>query len=141
MRDRALVLVKPQTYMNSSGAPLRIVASWYKVPPEELLVVSDDLDLPFGKLRMRRSGSSGGHNGLKSVIAHFGGNFPRLRVGIGRDGESEAIGRVLGRFSEMEQRVLPSIVAAGADGIERWLDAGTEAAMQFVNAWTLPEPA
>src|SRR5579875_390422 len=85
------LLVKPQTYMNNSGSPLRLIASWYKIPPERLLVISDDLDLPFGKLRMRRSGSSGGHNGLKSIIACFGEEFPRLRIGIGREAGAEAI--------------------------------------------------
>jgi PTH1 family peptidyl-tRNA hydrolase len=136
LRERELLLTKPQTFMNSSGSPLRIIASWYKVPPERMLVVSDDLDLPFGKLRMRRSGGSGGHNGLKSIIALFGEDFPRLRIGIGRDHEGEAIDRVLGKFSEMERAELPAIVGAGADSVERWLDDGIDAAMQFANAWT-----
>ena len=138
LRERGLLLAKPQTFMNNSGSPLRIVASWYKVPPESLLVISDDLDLPFGKLRMRRSGSSGGHNGLKSIITYFGEEFPRLRVGIGRDHDGEAIGRVLGKFSEVEQAALPAIIGAGADAVERWIDAGVEPAMQFANSWTLP---
>jgi len=136
MRERNLLLVKPQTFMNNSGSPLKIVASWYKVPPERMLVISDDLDLPFGKLRMRRSGSSGGHNGLRSIITYFGEEFPRLRIGIGRDGEGEAIDRVLGKFSEVEQRALPSIVEASADSVERWLNDGIEPAMQFANSWT-----
>jgi peptidyl-tRNA hydrolase, PTH1 family len=136
MRERNLLLVKPQTFMNNSGSPLKIVASWYKVPPERMLVISDDLDLPFGKLRMRRSGSSGGHNGLRSIITYFGEEFPRLRIGIGRDGEGEAIDRVLGKFSEVEQRALPSIVEASADSVERWLSDGIEPAMQFANSWT-----
>jgi peptidyl-tRNA hydrolase, PTH1 family len=136
MRERDMLLVKPQTFMNNSGSPLKIVASWYKVPPERMLVISDDLDLPFGKLRMRRSGSSGGHNGLRSIITYFGEEFPRLRIGIGRDGEGEAIDRVLGKFSEVEQRALPSIVEASADSVERWLSDGIEPAMQFANSWT-----
>jgi PTH1 family peptidyl-tRNA hydrolase len=136
VRERNVLLVKPQTYMNSSGSPLRLIASWYRVSPERMLVISDDLDLPFGKLRMRRSGSSGGHNGLKSIIGLFGEEFPRLRIGIGRDSEHEAIGRVLGKFSDMERTSLPSIVEAAADAVERWLDAGTDAAIQLANAWT-----
>jgi peptidyl-tRNA hydrolase, PTH1 family len=141
MRERDLLLLKPQTFMNSSGSPLRIIASWYRVPPERMLVVSDDLDLPFGKLRLRRGGSSGGHNGLRSIIALFGEDFPRLRLGIGRDQESEAVGRVLGKFSEVEQAELPAIVEAGADSVERWLSDGIEAAMQYANPWTPPARA
>ena len=136
VRDRNVLLVKPQTYMNSSGSPLRLIASWYRVSPERMLVVSDDLDLPFGKLRMRRGGSSGGHNGLKSIIGLFGEDFPRIRIGIGRDSEHEAIGRVLGKFSDMERTALPSLVGAAADAVERWLDDGIDAAIQFANSWT-----
>lgn len=137
LRERDLLLIKPQTFMNNSGSPLRIIALWYRVPPERMLVISDDLDLPFGKMRMRRSGGSGGHNGLRSIIEYFGEEFPRLRIGIGRDHESEAIGRVLGKFSEMEQAALTSIIGAAADSVERWLTDGIEAAMQYANSWTL----
>lgn len=122
--------------MNASGSPLRIIASWYRVPPERMLVVVDDLDQPFGKLRMRRNGGSGGHNGLKSIIALFGEDFPRLRVGIGRGREADAIDRVLGSFSEAERAELDTIVAAAADGVERWLTEGPDPAIQFVNAWS-----
>ena len=136
LRERELLLAKPQTFMNNSGSPLKIIASWYRVPPERMLVVSDDLDLPFGKLRMRRGGTSGGHNGLKSIMTYFGEEFPRLRIGIGRDHDSEAIGRVLGKFSEVERQALPAILAAAADAAERWLTDGIEAAMQYANPWT-----
>ena len=81
---RDLVLVEPQSYMNESGVPARLVASWYRVPAERTLVVYDELDLPFGRLRMRAGGSSAGHNGMKSIIAYFGTEVPRLRIGIGR---------------------------------------------------------
>ncbi len=140
MRERGVLLVKPQTYMNNSGSPLRLIASWYKIPPERLLVISDDLDLPFGKLRMRRSGSSGGHNGLKSIIACFGEEFPRLRIGIGREAGAEAIDHVLGKFSETERHVLSAIIAASADAVERWLSDGLDAAIRYANSWTLPTP-
>jgi PTH1 family peptidyl-tRNA hydrolase len=133
-----LILVKPLSYMNDSGTPLRRVAAWWKVPPADLLVVSDDLDLPFGRLRMRRSGGSGGHNGLKSVIAHFGEDFPRLRVGIGRSGE-DAIDHVLSTFDPAEEGLLGAIVAAAAEGVLCWLDEGPGAAMNLVNGWE-PSP-
>jgi len=130
----ALVLVKPLSFMNDSGLPLARIAAWWKTLPHDLLVVSDDLDLPFGRLRMRGSGGSGGHNGLKSVIAQFGEDFPRLRVGIGR-GRSDTIDYVLANFSGEEERELETVVAIAADGVERWLARDTTGAIQLVNAW------
>ncbi len=130
---RRLVLVKPTSFMNLSGAPVRLIASWYRTPPEGILVVSDDMDLPFGRLRMRAKGGHGGHNGLRSIIATVGEDFPRLRVGVGRP-EYDSIDHVLSPFSAAERAELPAIVAAAADGVERWLALGIEAAMQFTNA-------
>ncbi len=121
--------------MNESGRPLQRLAAWWKVPPGELLVVSDDLDLPFGRLRMRRSGGSGGHNGLKSIIEHFGEGFPRLRVGIGRGGGDDTIDYVLSTFDALEEQRLGEIVEAAARGVLSWLDEGPEAAMNLVNGW------
>jgi PTH1 family peptidyl-tRNA hydrolase len=131
---RGVVLVKPLSYMNESGMPLARIARWWKVPPEELLVVSDDLDLPLGRLRMRAAGGSGGHNGLKSVIEWFGEEFPRLRVGIGR-GEDDAIDHVLSTFTpEEEQRLSPALDKA-ADGVIEWLERGIIEAANGVNGW------
>jgi PTH1 family peptidyl-tRNA hydrolase len=135
---RDLVLLKPLSFMNDSGTPLQRVAAWYKIPPERILVVSDDLDLPFGRLRMRASGGSGGHNGLRSIISYFGEEFPRLRIGIGRSG-FDAVDHVLSPFDEAEWAQLPQIVAAAGDGVERWLTGGIVAAMQQVNAWQVPQ--
>lgn len=133
-RGRRAILVEPQAYMNESGPPTLGIATFYKVPPERMLVVVDELDLPFGTLRLRAGGSSGGHNGLKSLIACFGESFPRLRVGIGRSrDESDAIDRVLGAFSDEEAAALPDIVARAADGVALWLDQGIVAAMNRVN--------
>ncbi|MFY9779988.1 MAG: aminoacyl-tRNA hydrolase [Candidatus Baltobacteraceae bacterium] len=141
---RKLVLVEPLSYMNESGRPLARIAAWWKVAPAELLVVSDDLDLPFGRLRMRRSGGSGGHNGLKSVIEHFGEGFPRLRVGIGRGAADDAIDHVLSTFDALEEQRLGEIVEAAARGVLCWLDEGGDAAMNLVNgwqpSWTTQEP-
>jgi PTH1 family peptidyl-tRNA hydrolase len=130
---RDLVLLKPLSFMNESGVPLQRVAAWYKVPPERILVVSDDLDLPFGRLRMRASGGSGGHNGLRSIITQIGEGFPRLRVGIGRS-SLEAIDHVLSPFDQAEWGELPAIVASAADGAERWLADGIVPAAQQVNS-------
>jgi PTH1 family peptidyl-tRNA hydrolase len=131
---RNVVLVQPLSFMNESGGPLGRVASWWKAEPADVLVISDDLDLPFGRLRMRASGSSGGHNGLKSIIARFGDGFPRLRIGIGR-GRSETIDYVLSNFSVEEERALPELIDVAAEGVRRWLERGPIDAIQYVNGW------
>jgi PTH1 family peptidyl-tRNA hydrolase len=133
-RSHDAILVEPQSYMNLSGRPVQSIATFYKVPPQRILVVVDDLDLPFGTLRMRADGSSGGHNGLKSLIEVFGQDFPRLRIGIGRGHDPDAVDRVLGNFSESESKELPSIVERAVEGVETWLTAGVTAAMNRVNA-------
>ena len=129
---RKLALVEPHTFMNNSGVPLRIIASWYRTPPESLLVIYDDMDLPFGKIRMRPFGGHGGHNGMRSIIATMTDRFPRIRVGVGRP-QFESIDHVLSPFSKEEQERLPELIGAAADGVERWLQHGPEAAMQFLN--------
>jgi len=134
--SKDVVLVEPQSFMNASGIPVRLIASWYRTSPESVLVISDDMDLPFGKLRMRPSGGHGGHNGLRSIIATMGEDFPRLRMGIGRS-EYESIDHVLSPFSAEEQAVLPKIITAAADAVESWLDGGLEPAMQLTNTWVL----
>ena len=124
--------------MNASGEPARRVAAWYKVATPAILVVVDDLDLPFGKLRMRERGSSGGHNGLKSLIEQFGSDdFPRLRIGIGRAGTGEAIDRVLGAFSPAEEGSLPALIDACVHGIRLWLETSTVTAINFLNSFKL----
>lgn len=138
-----LVLVKPQTYMNLSGHSVRETAGWYKVPRQDILVVLDDLDLPFGSIRMRADGSAGGHNGLKSVTEQLGGrDIPRLRIGIGR-GPGAATAQVLSRFGPAEERALPEIVGGAADCCERWVAEGIIPAMNRCNKResTVPEPA
>jgi len=137
---RSVVLVEPLSFMNESGYPLVKIARWWKTEPSELLVVSDDLDLPFGKLRMRENGGSGGHNGLKSVIEHFGEGFPRLRIGIGR-GRSDSIDYVLSNFNEEEERTLETLISVAADGVERWLTRGAIDAIQLINSWRPPSEA
>ena len=141
MREKNAILIKPQTFMNASGEAMRIAASFYKIETPDVLVVVDDLDLPFGRLRVRADGRSGGHNGLKSIIAHFGTPFPRLRIGIGRgrDG-AEAIDQVLGTFSGDEERAMGKIVDASIDTIEKWLVGNINAAMNFANPWMANPP-
>jgi PTH1 family peptidyl-tRNA hydrolase len=137
-RPHGVILVEPLSFMNESGVPTQRIAAWHKVAPPDILVVVDDLDLPFGKLRMRERGSSGGHNGLKSLIEHLGGDdFARLRIGIGRDGSREAIDRVLGAFSAAEEAELPRIVDACVTGARLWLEKSSVTAINFVNSWSL----
>jgi PTH1 family peptidyl-tRNA hydrolase len=131
---RGAVLVKPQSYMNESGRPIARIAAWWKAQAPDVLVVSDDLDLPFGRLRMRAGGGSGGHNGLRSIIEYFGEDFPRLRLGIGR-GRSDTIDYVLSNFNGDEEQLLPQLIEVAAQGVLRWLERGPVDAIQYVNAW------
>jgi len=133
-----LILVKPQTFMNLSGSSVREAAHWYRVRSDEILVVADDIDLPFGSTRMRARGGSGGHNGLKSIIAELGTeDFPRLRIGIGR-GPGHVTRQVLTRFNQEEERELLDIVRAGADCALAWQQHGIITAMNRCNKRTEP---
>jgi len=138
--SRRIVLVKPTSFMNLSGTSVRLISSWYRTPPELVLVVVDEMDLPFGKLRMRPFGGHGGHNGLRSIIATIGEGFPRLRIGVGRP-EYDSVDYVLGPFTPQERRQLPAIIAAAADAVDLWLRDGTDAAMRFANTWEPDDPA
>jgi peptidyl-tRNA hydrolase, PTH1 family len=134
-RSRQAAIVEPLAFMNLSGPPTLGVATFYKVPPPRILVIVDDLDLPFARLRLRMDGSSGGHNGLKSLIEVFGTGFARLRIGIGRDRQNgEAIHHVLGAFSSEERDALPPIIDRCIEGIELWLRGDVQGALNRVNA-------
>lgn len=128
-----VLLVKPMRYMNRSGGPLRAAIRQTDVDPAtDLLVVTDDIDLPLGRVRLRRSGSAGGHNGLRDIIATFGSDeFDRLRIGVGRAGE--AASHVLATFRPDERDLSAEMVAVGADAAERWLRDGIEPAMNAFN--------
>jgi len=129
-----LVLVAPQTFMNSSGDSVREVKNWHKLADSDLLVVYDDMDLPFGTLRMRARGSAGGHNGLRSISEQLGSQaIPRLRVGIGR-GRSSSTGHVLSRFNAEEERTLPDLVERAAAAVFSWVDRGIVTTMNEINA-------
>ena len=132
-----VVLAKPFTYMNLIGQAVVGLCQWYKVAPaQELLVVYDDLDLPFGVLRLRERGSAGTHNGMKSVVGQLGSQlFPRLRIGIGQGPPGrDAAHYVLGRFTREEEARLPEICDRAADAIEVILREGLTAAMNRYNA-------
>lgn len=133
-------LLKPLTYMNRSGQAIRAVVDWYKLDPESVLVIYDDMDLPLGRLRMRLSGSAGGHNGMKSTIAHLGTEkFPRLRIGIGKPSENTGhgeptISHVLGKFSSVENQVVNEVLKLVIEAVELSLRQGVEKAMSLYNS-------
>lgn len=129
-----VVLVKPQTYVNNSGIAVRRVLDWFKLPVDELLVICDDANLPTGKLRFRREGSSGGHNGLESIIVHLGTErFRRLRIGIGRREERDLVDHVLSRFSKAERKMMEESYIEAARGATMWLTSGIDACMSEFN--------
>lgn len=129
-----VVLAAPTTMMNNSGHAVSQLANWYKLEPEEILVVYDELDLPFGKMRLRPSGGAGGHNGIKSVIEQLGSpDFNRLRIGIGRPTSGSTVSYVLSRFSVQQRAFVPEIVELAADAAEHWLRHGLDAAMNEYN--------
>jgi peptidyl-tRNA hydrolase, PTH1 family len=129
-----VIMVKPGTFMNRSGAAVAAIANFYKITAAEVLVVFDDLALPLGRLRLRTQGSSGGHNGLESVIEHLGTEaVPRLRVGIGAAPSHGAVDYVLGRFFEEEKPLLDATIKRAAEAVKCAVDKGLFAAMNVFN--------
>lgn len=130
-----VILAKPQTYMNQSGQAVSRLTRTYGFRPNHILVVFDDLDLPFGRLRLRPEGGSGGHKGMRSIIDALGTQgFPRLRVGIDRPpGQLDPADYVLQPFSEDEERSLPQVLEAASSAIESWLSDGIATAMDRFN--------
>jgi PTH1 family peptidyl-tRNA hydrolase len=131
-----VVLCEPQTFMNSSGEAVAAVKQFFKIAPERILVVVDDADLPFGQVRMRTEGSSGGHHGLESVQEHLGTQkYSRLRIGIGRtaDNAREITGYVLGRFNSSDMDLLGKVLARVSEQIECFILDGPQKAMSQFN--------
>jgi PTH1 family peptidyl-tRNA hydrolase len=130
-----VVLFKALTFMNTSGAPIGGVARYFKIPVSELLIVTDDVNLPLGRLRGRASGSEGGHNGLKSVAAALGTiDYARLRVGVGRGDERRDLAdHVLARFDADERVGIERAIARAADAVETWIEHGIQDVMNVYN--------
>jgi len=129
-----VVLVKPQTFMNLSGEALRPIMEFYKETPDHLIVVYDDIDLPVGGLRIRKSGSSGSHNGMKSVIYQLQyDNFPRIRIGLGDHGEIPLDRYVIGKVPTEDQKALTDAILEAADAVECIVNEGIDSAMQKHN--------
>jgi peptidyl-tRNA hydrolase, PTH1 family len=131
--DTAL-LVKPLSFMNRSGSPLFAIAQFYKIEPNEILVVLDDFSLPLGRLRLRVGGGSGGHNGLESIIAQFGTEqIPRLRIGIGAAPREGSVDYVLSRFFDEEKPIVRSTIERAVEAVKCAIDNDLISAMNIFN--------
>jgi peptidyl-tRNA hydrolase, PTH1 family len=132
-----IFLAMPQTFMNLSGNSVRSMLSWLKTEADSIFVVMDDIALPFGAIRIKPKGSSGGHNGLNSIIDSIGTQeFPRMRIGIlGRKNVRDLSGYVLDKFTKLEQKNLPEILEAGRMACECWVKEGTDVAMNKFNKY------
>ena len=134
--DNKVLLVQPQTYMNASGAAVGALASYYKVPPQRVLVIFDDISLPVGRIRIRKNGSAGGHNGLKSIIQSLGSDqFPRVKVGVGEKPhpDYDLADWVLSRFSAKEEEDLKPAIDHAVQAAQMILTAGCEKAASAYN--------
>ncbi len=130
------LVMRPQTYMNSSGDAIKEAADFYKIPPEKVIVIYDDISLPMGTLRIRRKGSAGGHNGIKSIIAQLGSdNFPRLKIGVGerKDPDMDLKDHVLGKFSKEELATLKDTMGRAAEAVAYVLNGDVDGAMSKYN--------
>ncbi|BBX72306.1 aminoacyl-tRNA hydrolase [Mycobacterium shinjukuense] len=137
LAGRAVVLAKPRCYMNESGRQLAPLAKFYSVPPADIIVVHDELDLDFGRIRLKFGGGEGGHNGLRSVAAALGTkDFQRVRIGIGRPpGRKDPAAFVLENFTAAERPEVPAICERAADAAELLIELGLEPAQNLVHAW------
>jgi PTH1 family peptidyl-tRNA hydrolase len=134
--EESVILTKPLTFMNLSGQAVQALAGFYKIEPADIFVVTDDVALPVGRLRARRDGGAGGHNGLKSIIQSLATQaFPRMRVGVGRgDSRRDLADHVLGRFAADERDTVSAAVLRAADATEVFLSDGIERVMNAFNA-------
>ena len=131
-----VILMKPQTYMNLSGESIRDAAAFYKIPPEKIIIISDDINLEKGRIRVRKSGSAGGHNGLKSIIYQLSSeNFVRVRIGVGdKENENQELADyVLSRFTKEEIPLFEKAIINAAGAIEETIKNGAESAMNLYN--------
>ena len=130
-----VLLVKPETFMNLSGRCVRQLLDFYQLPPDDLLIVCDDVHLPLAQLRVRARGSHGGHNGLRDVQAHLGTTeYARLRIGVDAPGESDMVDYVLARFSAAEKAVIEEAILLASQAVAVWVHRGVDACMNQFNA-------
>lgn len=127
-------LLLPQTYMNRSGDSVRPAYDFFNLNPEDVIVVHDELDLPLGRVKIKKGGGHGGHNGLRSISAQIGGDYIRIRCGIGRPLKGDVTGYVLGRFGTDDRELAQGMMGTGADAVEAILRSGVQQAMNKINA-------
>ncbi len=135
--ESKVLLMKPQTFMNNSGEAIGEAAGFYKIPPENIIVISDDISLDVGKIRIRRKGSAGGHNGLKSIISHLGSeNFARIKIGVGKkpSADYDLVDWVLGRFPKEQERELKVALENAVQAIPLLVSGETDKAMNLFNS-------
>ncbi len=130
-----VVLAKPVAFMNRSGPPVQQLAHYYRIPCEDMLVIHDDIDLAFGKLKIKKKGGHGGHNGVRSLMDAFGGgDFVRLRIGVGRSEAGISVtDHVLGKFSAEQAKILDRIISSARDAVVTVLCEGTQVGMNVFN--------
>ena len=135
IEGQRVILIQPQTFMNLSGECVRAAADFYKLEPEDIIIICDDINLDVGRIRIRKKGSAGGHNGLKNIILHLGTEeFPRIRVGAGEKKEGQdLVSHVLGRFSKEEDEIIRDVIKSASQAVEAWLRDGIDAAMNEYN--------
>ena len=134
-----VMLVKPVTYMNKSGIAIAEIVKFYKIPIENLIVIYDDIDIPLSALRIRPNGSAGTHNGMKSIVESIGSEFPRIRIGIGRNDEMDLADYVLQKFSSSEKDIVSPIIEKAAEAALEIIENGIDSAMQKFNINKLGE--
>ena len=131
-----VLLVKPQTYMNLSGDSVAPVVKYHNATPADLIVIQDDIDIPLGRIRIRKNGSCGGHNGIRNIIERLGSqSFIRLKVGVGKD-KSNVIGHVLGKFDPASRMTVDKVVSASVQAVASILRDGADKAMNVYNGWS-----
>jgi PTH1 family peptidyl-tRNA hydrolase len=137
LAGRQVYLAKPQSFMNLSGQPTAALAKFFSVPPTDVIAVHDELDIDFGRVRLKRGGGEGGHNGLRSLTQHLGTrDYLRVRAGIGRPpGRQEVVDFVLKQFSAAERKEVPLLITNAADAVELLITSDLESAQNTVHAW------
>jgi PTH1 family peptidyl-tRNA hydrolase len=138
-----VILAKPMAFMNRSGPPLHKLAHYFRISGEDMLVIHDDIDLAFGRIKIKEKGGHGGHNGLRSIVDAFGGGeFARLRLGVGRSAAGESVtDHVLGKFSPEKAETLSRIISGARDAVVEILCSGTKAGMNLFNGKDLATEA
>lgn len=131
---RKLYFIKPNTFMNLSGKSVGAVSSFYKIAPAEIFVIHDEMNIPYNTMKIRRNGTAGGHNGLKSIIESIGSTeYPRLKMGIGKDASMDVVSYVLGKFKPEEKAVYDDFINKGAEAVKYALQNGIDKAMSIYN--------